>query len=75
MAGQRPNSSFIYSLYIINKSGGLIYSKVDSQLIYSSAISTLAEALIFIHGVLILQEFENTVRIDLNDTLRLASIW
>lgn len=39
--------STIYSLYIINKSGGLIYSK----------------------------DFADAARVDLNDTLRLASIW
>ncbi|WIA44523.1 hypothetical protein OEZ86_007260 [Tetradesmus obliquus] len=39
--------SLIYSLYVINKSGGLIYSR----------------------------DFEPSAKLDLNDTLRLASIW
>lgn len=39
--------SLIYSLYVVNKSGGLIYSK----------------------------DFESSARLDLNESLRLASIW
>lgn len=39
--------SLIYSLYVINKSGGLIFSR----------------------------DFEGSARLDLNDALRLASIW
>ncbi|GBF88227.1 trafficking particle complex subunit 4 [Raphidocelis subcapitata] len=39
--------SLIYSLYVINKSGGLIFSR----------------------------DFEGASRLDLNDSLRLASIW
>eukprot|EP00878_Enallax_costatus_P002686 GHUV01002874.1.p1 GENE.GHUV01002874.1~~GHUV01002874.1.p1 ORF type:complete len:162 (+),score=20.20 GHUV01002874.1:295-780(+) len=47
MGSDVATMSLIYSLYVINKSGGLIYSK----------------------------EFEPSSRLDLNDTLRLASIW
>eukprot|EP00882_Tetradesmus_deserticola_P018461 GHRQ01019828.1.p1 GENE.GHRQ01019828.1~~GHRQ01019828.1.p1 ORF type:complete len:154 (+),score=60.80 GHRQ01019828.1:465-926(+) len=39
--------SLIYSLYVVNKSGGLIFSR----------------------------DFEPSAKLDLNDTLRLASIW
>jgi hypothetical protein len=95
--------SLIYSLYVINKSGGLIYSKV-SESRAGVAAQHGAQPTRQQHSVCAAslnppqhrghrcccccctnttntttccfwQEFEPSARLDLNDTLRLASIW
>lgn len=80
--------SLIYSLYVINKSGGLIYSKVGlypergEVLCWARPHTLSGRPLLLANPVCLLaaahccwQEFEPAARLDLNDTLRLASIW
>ena len=76
----------IYALYVINKSGGLIYNKVRrqveraQQMLHWSSVEEQACGASFsdlkVHSMLgDLQECVVMASNNLNDTLRLASIW
>ncbi len=61
----------LYALYVVNKSGGLIYYKVDLQgtTLYRPTSCSVSPILRPV------QEFVPIASLQLNDTLRLASIW
>ena len=61
----------LYALYVINKSGGLIYYKVRSKRRSGVWRFKLMKHM----KLLCLQEFVPIASLNLNDTLRLASIW
>jgi hypothetical protein len=70
----------IYSVFIINKSGGLIFNKVCAWQHCNALMLQLHAALLLRMGQAAdlscqLQEFLSTNGLSLNDTLRLASIW
>ena len=74
----------IYALYVINKSGGLIYNKVIFRWADAMPARLSLHRLTDLHccsdlafkGFLcISQEFVVMASNNLNDTLRLASIW
>ncbi len=59
----------LFALYIINKSVCLIYNKVGGNCLIRPAQVT------WLTGIGFLQEFLPMAGLNLNDTLRLASIW
>lgn len=64
--------------YIINKSGGLIYSKVGRDRLgwHNEVRGKDALGKIFTFSCIeCVQDFTELARVDLNDSLRLASIW
>lgn len=61
----------IYALYIINKSGGLIYAKVLLLNFYRLAIKSFER----LDNSCSVQDFIPHTRVSTNDTLRLASMW
>ena len=63
----------IYALYVINKSGGLIYNKVRSVYACINSKSGVCSTSHWFFSTP--QEFLNIASNSLNDTLRLASIW
>lgn len=65
----------IYALYIINKSGGLIYNKVGEMSEQVFTAGKLLGVVAFERLGMTLQEFVVMASNNLNDTLRLASIW
>ena len=58
----------LYALYIINKSGGMIYNKVCTHPHFTPLVRDVIQ-------MLSTQEFLPMAGLNLNDTLRLASIW
>lgn len=77
--------SRIFSMYVVNKSGGLIYNKVGSaqaSLIRNHIVDGCVALFCMckhhtcrVLTLLLPQDFTEVARVDLNDTLRLASIW
>ena len=79
-ASQAPGPT-LYSLMIVNKSGGLIYNKVKNRFFPSlpdgfDRIDAISLKPLDLRGKKKKQEFVPTeASLDLNDTLRAASIW
>ncbi|KAG0503136.1 hypothetical protein HPP92_003208 [Vanilla planifolia] len=66
----------IYNLFIINKSGGLIFYKVKNPKIPITFVRIpLRCAFLDLLNALCLKDYGSAGRMDTNDSLRLASLW